>query len=390
MFGNKGFSFTKNTSRKQTSDFLKFHLTKYPVNIHDVECQYHPLLKDEETFQHHASCSINIQDRFIVQVWFSGEFEGYFNHIKISHLDIQKNIWSVPVTCQYINYCSLQNPVLYFDPITLILYLFISAIPSKKGQHNSQIIYQTIYLKSQLQRNQLKLATSNWSAPKPLSTTKGLLTKHQPVKVDHNIVVLPIYQCFTNNQYDKSLLIFCYLNELHITGLMKLIPESTPKVQPCLVPVSDGYWQLFFRTRKKNQTKISYLPCTQKVSQFELPYRDTNLISNNSAFDIITYKNVLLLVGNEGIKFRDRHILTLSYSRDKGNSFITLFYLEPNLTLKMDMNSLVMNHDQLHDAEFSYPSIYSIPGYLGISYSYNRETIKNLKIPLEMIDKMIK
>lgn len=384
----KGFSNTKDTSRKDISIHLKTKITnhtltteiQYPNQNIIFQESYCPNTPNE---QYHSPSIIQINNTKLL-VWFAGNFEGHFNHIKMSYYTSRTNKWSQPKIICHVHLHSIQNPVLYYHSHTSTLFLFASMFPSKKGQFNSQLIYQSTKLLDLENINDLK-----WSNPRQLNNQlHGFLTKHKPVSINPNIVVLPIYHSNKNNKKDYSGLLWCNISSTSITSTkFTAIPNTTQLVQPCIVTIpnqlelSSDIYYTFFRTRMKPKHPLTYMVAINSLTKYSTQPLKTPLINNNSGFDVMhitTPKPVTIIVFNEGIKFQDRHRLSLAVSYDLGKSIANIYNIEPSVSLSKSTKQSETENTIWKDAEFSYPSITKNNDKIVVSYTYNRETIKTV------------
>jgi predicted neuraminidase len=392
MNKGKGFTFTKETTRKDISQQLRQYskLTNQfgtkNININDINFNIsESYLENSYREQYHSCCLIQL-DTILVLVWFAGNYEGYFNHIKLCYYNKNISKWSQPqIICQ-IHYKSLQNPVIFYHQSTQRLFLFASAFPSKKGQHRSIILYQSAYLKN-ISFNVLDNLI--WTVSKQLYYMEGLLTKHKPIEINNNLYVLPVYHSNKNNQKDFSGLLWCHVNNDVIKSKFCPIPKTTTLVQPCIVQINNLYYT-FFRTRKKLKSKLSYMIGCQQLMKYSYPEIDTPIVNNNSGIDVLYLNNnKLLIVFNESTKFSDRHRLSLAISSDLGKTVTKIINIEPSFTLDQYMNEDKQKSTIWEKAEFSYPSIIKNNDTVYISYTFNRETIKTVSFSLTQLFEMV-
>jgi predicted neuraminidase len=393
----KGFSNTKDTIRKNITNHLRSKISvqtnqteiQYPNNNIIFQESYCPNTSNE---QYHSPSIIQIKNTKIL-VWFAGNYEGHFNHIKLSYSTITTNQWSKPKLICHVQFHSIQNPVLYYHQSTSTLFLFASMFPSKKGQFNSQLIYQSSKLLDLENINNMK-----WSQPQPLNNQLyGFLTKHKPNPINPNLIVLPVYHSNKDNKNDYSGLLWCNVSNQTISSTkFTSIPNTKQLVQPCIVPINDNesdnqsdIYYTFFRTRMKPKHPLTYMVAINKMTKYSNQPISTPLINNNSGFDAIHLtepKSTMLIIFNEGIKFQDRHRLSLAISYDLGKTIKNIINIEPSLTLSKNTSSTVTENTMWKDAEFSYPSItQNNNNQIVLSYTYNRETIKTVSFDINQM-----
>lgn len=387
MDPGKGFSFSKNTTRKDITNYLKQHMKLESLTTKKISTPHQEIVFQEsycsnaKEEQYHSPSIININDTLLL-VWFAGNYEGYFNHIKFSYYDSKENKWSNPkIICQ-VQFHSIQNPVLFYHKSYNKIFLFASIFPAKKGQFNSSIICQT----AQYISNPNKL---QWSLPHTISNYNyGFLTKHKPILITNKLLVLPIYHSNKDNKKDYSALLWCLMNNNNIlTTKLTKIPYTQQMVQPCLTSVKDIHY-CFFRTRIKPKHPLTYMVACNNLSMFSDKQLNTPLINNNSGFDILHItkpKQITLVVFNEGIKFKDRHRLSIAVSYDLCKTISHIINLEPSLTISKYTTANVTQNTLWKDAEFSYPSMIKKDKTIIISYTFNRDTIKTISLELNYL-----
>lgn len=387
MDPGKGFSFSKKTTRKDITSYLKKQPKSETLTTKKISTPKKEIIFQESYCsnpneeQYHSPSIINIKDTLLL-VWFAGNFEGYFNHVKFSYYTPTTNKWSNPkIICQ-VQFHSIQNPVLFYHESYNKLFLFASIFPAKKGQFNASIICQTAQYIPNL--NDLQ-----WSSPHHINNSlQGFLTKHKPVLITDKLLVLPIYHSNKDNKKDYSALLWCLMNNKNIlSSKLTKIPHTQQSVQPCLTSIKDLHY-CFFRTRLKPKHPLSYMVACNNLSMFNDKQLNTPLINNNSGFDILHIpkpKQVTLIVFNEGIKFRDRHRLSIAVSYDLCKTISHIINIEPSLTISKFTSKDITQITVWKDAEFSYPSMIKKDNEIIVSYTFNRDTIKTISLDLDYL-----
>lgn len=384
----KGFTNTKETTRKDISKILRQFMVSDRLIEKEIKQDNNKIIRFNEIYcpnetneQYHSPSLISVKDNLLL-VWFAGNYEGYFNHIKFSYYNMEIKKWTIGKIICEVHYHSIQNPVLYYDEDMKRLILFASIFPAKTGQFNSRIIYQIAHIGDNIDMEKIV-----WSRAMYIKDTLyGFLTKHKPYKVSNNVFALPVYHSNKNNMNDYSGILWCVLNLNNnmIDSIFKPIPNTEQMVQPCVVDIKDIQYT-FYRTRRK-EGKLSYMVSYDKLTKYSKSSMEMPIINNNSGFDILYINGKLLIVYNEGIKFTDRHRLSMAISSNLGKTIDKIINIEPSLTMSRYVDNIEMENSIWKKAEFSYPSMIKKEDIVYISYTYNRETIKTVSFNIKDMD----
>lgn len=161
------------------------------------------------------------------------------------------------------------------------------------------------------------------------------------------------------------------LSRDHVTWVGYKVDDSNFLVQPSVIRPTPGkqFLRAYFRDRRAQHI---YSSTSVDEGKTWTEPKKTSLPNNNAAIQstVLTNGHVALLY-NPTIS--SRNPLRVSISEDGG---MTWAY------------SKDLEHSSSDDVEFSYPSIIQTPdGFIHVSYTYNRDTIKYVKFREDWIHK---
>lgn len=297
--------------------------------------------------------------------WFSGDNEGDDGcHIYISKFDLNSKLmmWSDPLQITNNPGYADQNPLMFFFKND---YYMI---------HNTQVDGvgdTTAYIKLLKSRtdNFLQEETKTYD----FDNQNGQMVRCRPIVEGDERVLLPFY--FINDQdithFRSGIYIITSLSP-RIEYQKIIVQGSENLLEPCLVKVDSMEYHLYYRDQRAKYVyrSVSYDGCLTWTKPESL-----KLENNHCAVDVIRASNGdLVLIGNRKFDKRNfgRAPLSVYLSKDKGITWKFITDLDPQESDPY----YVWRH-----GEFSYPSISEIGNYFHISYTYNRITIKHLRIP---------
>lgn len=316
----------------------------------------------------HASFIEPLPNGDLVMAWFSGTSEGESNvAIVFSQLKNNSDQWTkAQVVSQRKGY-SNQNPVLFHDNKTDVLYLFHSQQEAKKASAGIQSEDSAeIWVLGA--KNVTNSTAIQFSPPRVMFKHKGSFDRNRVVVSLRNTWLYPMYYAGGSSKDQTSNLKECVDHDVFSSWLDHPFTASNYLVQPSVVRPKKGNPRLivFFRDRRAQHVYRAESPDDGKT--WTRPSKAT-LPNNNSGIETsVLSSGNLAIVYNPTTK--DRNPLSVSLSDDQG---ITWKYTR-NLEYTKSSNGV----------EFSYPTLFQdSSGRIHISYTFNRQTIKHRILPNE-------
>lgn len=316
------------------------------------------------TFNCHASTVLPLENGNVVIAWFGGSKEGK-KDVDIWYTVKDNNGFCKPVRMSKARAVPHWNPVLFQRKNGEIVLFF------KVG--NNIPYWRTFY------------AVSNdggytFSEPKELvkgdkSGGRGPV-KNKCLRLENGRILAPAstehhgWICFTDISDDdgvtfrKSKRVKTEYESPVFNALNGFSKNKIPMIQPTLWEDKDGIVHMFTRTAVG---KIYRSDSVDKGETWCEAY-PTDLPNNNSGIDLVKVPNgdIYLVSNPVSENWGERSPLTLSVSKDNGNTFQCVMTLE----------------DEKLDSEFSYPAIVYMNGALHISYTWERKNVAYWKIEL--------
>lgn len=335
------------------------------------------------------------QNGILVMGWFSGTGEGEDKcSIVVAHLLANATQWSNATLVSRRDGYSNQNPVLYYDSEKGVLNLFHTQQKAKsmrliggrrrRGANHSSAVGSeegTSHIWQCVSTDQIGI---KWSQPKEIFAKDGSFDRNRIVKstVDGSLIY-PIYYAVdgSENQYSAM-----KISQDHVNWKGYPVAHSNYLVQPTVIrPVPDRhYLRAFFRDRKAEH--VYSASSTNEGFSWTEP-KKTVLPNNNAAIQA-----TVLSSGNVAIVFnptnKARNVLRVAISTDGGDTWPHYRDLEHTTTTTTTtttnaapITTTSATRMRMKEAEYSYPSIMqTTDGYIHISYTYNRETIKYVRL----------
>lgn len=316
----------------------------------------------------HASFIEPLPNGDHVMAWFSGTSEGESNvAIVFSHLKNNSDQWSkAQVVSQRKGY-SNQNPVLFHDNKTDVLYLFHSQQEAKTASAGIQSEDSAeIWVLSA--KNVTNSTTIQFSPPRVMFKRKGSFDRNRVVVSLRNTWLYPIYYAGGSSKDQTSNIKECVDHDVFSSWMDHPFTASNFLVQPSVVRPKKGDPRLivFFRDRRAQHIYRAESPDDGKT--WTRPSK-TTLPNNNSGIEAsVLSSGSLAIVYNPTTK--NRNPLSVSLSMDQGITWKYTRNLEYTKSSK--------------GVEFSYPTLFQdSSGRIHISYTFNRQTIKHRVLPNE-------
>uniref|UniRef100_A0A6C0EAI2 Sialidase domain-containing protein n=1 Tax=viral metagenome TaxID=1070528 RepID=A0A6C0EAI2_9ZZZZ len=322
---------------------------------------------------HSSNLYYDVKKNILCCCWFSGDNEGDEGcHIYISRFDLNNKMmmWSDPIKITDNKGFADQNPIMFY--FKDYYYMIHNTQVDKVGDTSA-------YIKL------VKSVTNDFSAKEIQScefdNKRGQMIRCR-VLVEDDRVLLPFYFIEYNNTeaYFKSGLYIIRSLDKVIEYQKVIIEGSENLLEPCLVRVGNDCngikYHLYFRDQR---AKYVYRSISMDGGVTWDKPEVLVLENNHSAIDVIRASNgKLVLVGNRKFDKRNfgRAPLSIYVSDDDGVNWKFIMDLDP----KESEPYYVWRY-----GEFSYPSILEIGDYFHISYTYNRKTIKYIKILIRNI-----
>lgn len=310
----------------------------------------------------HASFIEPCPNGDIVMAWFSGSSEGYSDvAIVVSRLPKGSLQWTKASVVSQRKHYSNQNPVLFFDNETNVLYLFHSQQDAKKENEYTGEESATIW---ELQSTDYGVS---WTSPRIMFARAGSFDRNRVVISPKNTWLYPIYYA-GGSRKDTSYIKENTNHKVFDKWLEHYFTNSQHLVQPSVIrPVANSTKLIaFFRDRRAQY--IYRATSTDDGVTWSKPTK-TTLPNNNSGIEA-----TVLMSGHIAIVYNPtnhvRNPLAISVSEDEG------FTWNHTRTLEYTKGT--------NGVEFSYPTLFQdINGRIHVSYTYNRDTIKYKIIPNE-------
>lgn len=312
----------------------------------------------------HASFLEYLPTGELLMAWFSGVKEGA-NNCSIVLSRLNNTQWSKAVLVSRREGFSNQNPVLFFDPTKQTLYLFHSQQPASTEDLGSSEDKAHIWMLQSFDGRGIK-----WTAPTLLFGKDGSFDRNRIISTLDGSWLYPIYYSVAGDKNQHSAI---EISQDHATWKPYSVKDSNYLVQPSVIRPKPGEKHLlaYFRDRRAGNVYFSTSDDEGKV--WAAPAK-TKLPNNNAAIQATVLQNGhIAIVYNPTHK--DRYPLRISISEDGGNTW----------TYHRDLET---GPSTANAIEYSYPTLLQSPdGYIHVSYTYNRETIKYVKFKEDWIHK---
>ncbi|KAH8880521.1 glycosyl hydrolase, partial [Thozetella sp. PMI_491] len=357
------------------------------------------------TAQCHASNLLQLPDGTLLCTWFGGTQEGTADiSVYLSRRLPGSASWSQPARISSDPNRSEQNPILFRDPASGMLWLFHTAQPAG-NQNEAEVVARTSADQG-----------VTWSSPiSPFPEKRGLFVRQPVVVLPNGTWVLPAWYCRSppgfrwNGTDDVSTVLFS--KDSGKTWEEKPVPESRGCVHMNIVPLTEesgGGYVSFFRSRWADNVyrstskdgidwaapeKTALANPNSGICAAVLGNGDLAIVFNDSCasvgmqrreglYDDITSEddtrsNQPQVDGRSAIWGTPRKALSVGLSKDHGKTW-KYKVLEDGDGFCMTNNSV-----EKTNRELSYPSIYvdtNDPKAAHIAYTYHRQYIKYVHV----------
>ncbi|MFJ4145636.1 exo-alpha-sialidase [Pseudomonas sp. NPDC089734] len=356
--------------------------------------------------QNHAANLHELADGTLLCTWFAGTQEGMADiFVLLSRRDPQTGVWSEPEKMSEDTTRSEQNPILFQAPNGPLWLIWTAQVSGNQ---------ETAIIRRRLSRDQGK----TWGAIETLFDEAGTFVRQPPAVLDNGDWVLPVWYCITGpgekwiGNHDVSAVMIS--SDQGATWSRHDVPDSTGSVHMNVHQLPDGTLLGLFRSRWADFIYSSRSSDRGRTWSVPTP---TELPNNNSSIQFVRLAtDELALVYNpvsaEGHNQRraslydeiedegddrvtpgarsdgrtaiwgiPRAPMSLAVSRDGGHSWPTRLDIELG-----DGFCLTNNSQEKLNREFSYPSIIqSADGSLHVAFTYFRQKIKHVHLPLNAI-----
>lgn len=356
--------------------------------------------------QNHAANLHELADGTVLCTWFSGTQEGMADiFVLLSRRDPQTGEWSEPEKMSDDASRSEQNPILFQAPNGPLWLIWTAQI---SGNQETAIIRRRLSLDQ----------GQSWGAIDTLFDQAGTFVRQPPVVLDNGDWLLPVWYCITQpgekwvGNHDISAVMIS--RDAGQSWARHDVPSSTGAVHMNVHQLPDGSLLGLFRSRWADFIYSSR--STDRGRNWTVP-TPTELPNNNSSIQFVRLaSDELALVYNpvssEGHSQRraslydeiedegddrvtpgagadgkaaiwgiPRAPMSLAISRDNGHSWPTRLDLELG-----DGFCLTNNSQEKLNREYSYPSVIQArDGSLHVAFTYFRQKIKHIRLPLHAI-----
>lgn len=303
----------------------------------------------------------------LVAAWFSGEKEEAAGcAIVFARLLPNATGWSTAATLSKRAQYSNQNPVLFYDTPSQVLYLYHSQAPAESGESSATIVMLN--------------STDNgvtWSKPAQWLTTPGAFPRNRIIPTLTEGVLFPYYNAGKADPTFKenySLMGRCEdaskdLASAAVGWKFTPVPKSGDLVQPSVVRLQPSQPKLLGLFRDRRAKNIYSATSMDDGLTWSEP-KASVLPNNNAGIEAnILGTGEVVLAYNPQTSGRDP--LGFAMSSDGGAT-----WPHKRLLQHGDSSSGVATNSGSGN-EFSYPTVMQTKdGMIHVMYTYNRETIK--------------
>ena len=359
--------------------------------------------------QNHAANLMPLADGDLGCVWFGGTQEGKSDiSVYFSRLRAGQDVWSKLVRLSDDPARSEQNPILFPVPDGSLWLLHTS---QQAGNQDTSVV------KRRVSRD----GGATWGSTDVLIDVPGTFVRQPLVVLANGDWLLPCFLCRATpgakwlGEQDISVLKIS--SDQGRTWHDHIVPDSLGLVHMSVVPAPDGTLTALFRSRWADRIYRSHSVDGGKTWSSPvataLPNNNSSiqatgladgriaLVFNNVARSAATAQRTSLYneiddderqaspmtaidkpVGRQAFWGTPRAPLTLAVSDDNGETWRVCRDLELG-----DGYCLTNNSEQRLNRELSYPSVtQSADGTVHVAYTYHRQAIKYLRIPLGVLD----
>lgn len=358
--------------------------------------------------QNHAANLMPLPNGDLACVWFGGTQEGKSDiSIYGARLGAGSDTWSAPVRLSDDPGRSEQNPILFPAPDGTLWLLHTS---QHSGNQNTSVV------KRRISRD----GGATWSAPDVLIDAPGTFVRQPLVVLPNGDWLLPCFLCRTTpgtkwlGEQDISMVKIS--SDQGRTWRDHPVPESLGLVHMNIVVAAGGRLVAVFRSRWADHV---YLSRSDDGGRTWSPPVPTSLPNNNSSIQATRLADGRLAMifnnsgrtasterraslydeieddepaptvavtaaapaGRQAFWGTPRAPVTLAVSGDDGAHWHVCGDLETG-----DGYCLTNNSEQRLNRELSYPSIVqAADGTIHVAFTYHRQAIKHLRVPLAML-----
>jgi predicted neuraminidase len=360
------------------------------------------------TVQSHAANLATLPGGDLGCVWFGGTQEGVPD-ISIWFSRLSTDTWSAPVRLSDDSTRSEQNPVLFNAPDGTVWLLWTAQIAGNQDT-------------SEVRRRISHDGGDSWgpvSTLIPARETGGVFVRQPIVVLDSGRWLLPVFHCVSvpGRRWvgDRDTSAVLISDDAGSTWREVAVPESTGCVHMNIVTLADGSLAAFYRSRWADFIYRS--TSTDDGETWSAP-QPVDLPNNNSSIQVIKLTDSRLALVFNDSSARDaterrlslydeidddglaeqapppadfgertafwgapRAPMTLALSEDGGLTWPLRRNLETG-----DGYCLTNNSRDGLNREYSYPAIHQAPdGVLDIAFTYFRQTIKHVRVPVAWV-----
>lgn len=308
----------------------------------------------------HASTLIELRDGTVVAAWFAGTHE---NHVDVGIWTARRTggVWSAPVRALCDGEWPCWNPVLHLGA-NGVVYLFYKVGPTPRAWWTMMSVSRD--------------NAETWCAPKRL--VDGDDFGRGPVKNKMIVTRDRRWLAPASRESEERWEAFVDISEDcgKTWSATAMVPMDREKlagqgvIQPTLWESAPGHVHMLLRSSEK----AIYRSDSADGGRSWCKAYATTLPNNNSGIDAVRMADgTLALVSNPvGVNWGARTPLTLSLSKDNGQTWPTHVILEEN------PEALTRE-----DGEFSYPAVVASGNRLLITYTWKRKVIEFVELEVK-------
>jgi predicted neuraminidase len=325
----------------------------------------------------HAANLLLLKSGDLLCVWFSGTWEGQSDvGIVMSRLPKGAKQWSKAQLIDHHVGESYQNPVLFQAPNGTV-WLIHTTQAAGEGQANAKVLVA----KSDDNGN-------HWTAPNVLFDQAGAFVRQRLLVMPNQDWMLPMY--FTPSKgittgAESNYSVVKISSDKGAQWKTCTVPKSEGMVQPDVIPLTDGSYVMFFRSRFADYI---YKSASKDGCTWTEPQK-TPLPNNNSSIQVakltnghlvIAFNNVGSVVTRGKPQAGPRKPLTVAISEDGGNTWPWVRDLETGKLRDGEMAVESVKKNEPGREEYSYPSIIEGSDHkIYVAYTYRRFTVKAVR-----------
>lgn len=321
----------------------------------------------------HAANLLELKNGDLLCVWFSGNWEGASGvGIVVARRPKGSRNWSKPELVDSEPGYSYQNPVLFEAPDGTV-HIFHTTQEANAGEANAHVLHV-------LSRDHGR----SWSKPELAFDKPGAFSRHPLFVLKDGAWMLPMTYV-TSRGIGKGAETNYSVTEISRDKGKSWkecpMPSTFGKVQPTVVPLSNGQLRAFFRSRASD---FIYTSLGSADGCSWSPAEPTALPNNNASVQAFRLHNghIVMAFDNSSLSpagnYGRRKPLSVALSEDEGKSWRFVRDVE---TGRENFGIPQQRPKSPGREEYSYPTILEThSGEILVAYTFRRQTIKVVSI----------